>query len=172
MGNWNEGTRVEDRHEGTEKKETADPPGSEAEASPPAEDIDFTWSGVRASWADAWKKTKLFARHLPEELLDAAEDAIQKRVESVKESVTSRVTRTRDRIKSAIARKKIRWLEFWKKVLFFQFFKKRLDRRIQRIEKSMAGNYVEELRRDIGNRLTGLEPTSTEKREKEHTPLA
>ena len=139
---------------------------------PPVEDIDFTWPGLRASWADAWKKTKLFTRHLPEELLDAAEDAIQNRVERVKESVTSRVTKTRDRIKSAIARKKIRWLEFWKKVLFFQFIKRRLDRRIRRIEKSMVGNYVEELRRDIGNRLTVLESGPTKEHEKKHIPLA
>lgn len=124
---------------------------------PPDEDIDFTWPAVKAGWVDTWKKSKLFLRHLPEELLDAAEDAIQNRVERVKESWSTWKTRTRDRIKSAIARRKIRRLEFWKKILFFSFLQRKVDRRIQRIRSSLAGNSIEELRRDIGNRLAGLE---------------
>ncbi len=134
------------------------------------EDIDCGWDSVKSSWGDAWKKSKLFVKHLPTELLDAADLYISNKVEEVKESVTSRVTRARDRIKSAIARKIISWIEFWKRIVFFKFLKRKLDLLIQKTQRFNAENTVEELRRDIGERLTGLHPVSMEESKEDHFP--
>ncbi len=130
--------------------------------------IDYSWEGVKSSWTEAWRRSKLFAKHLPTELLDAADLYISNKVEEVKESVTSRLTRTRDRIKSAAVRKIVRWIEFGKKIVFFKFMKKKLDRLIQKMEQYNAENYVEELKKDIGKRLTGFQAVSIEESEREH----
>jgi hypothetical protein len=130
--------------------------------------IDHSWEGVKSSWAEAWRRSKLFAKHLPTELLDAADLYISNKVEEVKESVTSRLTRVRDRIKSAAVRRIIGWIEFGKKIVLFKFMKKKMDRLIQKMEQYNAENYVEDLKKDIGKRLTGFQTVSLEESEREH----
>ncbi len=134
--------------------------------------IDHSWEGVKIGWAEAWRRSKLFAKYLPAELLDAADLYISSKVEEVKESVTSRLTRTRDRVKSAAVCRIVRWIEFGKKIVVFKFMKKKLGRLTQKMEQCNAENYVEELKKDIGNRLTGLQAVSTKEPEEAHVSLS
>jgi hypothetical protein len=134
--------------------------------------LDHSWEGVKTSWAETWRRSKLFAKYLPAELLDAADLYISSKVEEVKESVTSRLTRTRDRIKSTAVNRIVRWIEFGKKIVVFKFMKKKLGRLTRKIEQCNAENYVEELKKDIGNRLTGLQTVSTKEPKEGHVSLS
>ncbi|MEE9240590.1 MAG: hypothetical protein V3U53_05315 [bacterium] len=120
------------------------------------EDINYRWDGPKYNAVEMEKKSKLFVRELSKELLDAADDYICNKTEEVKESVTSRMSRIRDKIKSSIVRKIIKWIEFCKKIVFFKFLKRKLDRLRQRTEQFNAENSVGELREKIGERLTKI----------------
>jgi hypothetical protein len=104
-------------------------------------DVDCSWEGVKSSWAKTWRRSKPFAKYFPTVLLDGADLYISNKVEEMQESVASRLTRTRNRIKSAAIRCIVGWMEFGKKIVLFEFVKKKLDRLIDNMEQSNAGDY-------------------------------
>jgi hypothetical protein len=120
------------------------------------DDLDYSWESLRGSAQDIGRKSKLIAKNLPGELADAADDYLCSKAMEVKESVTGRVNRARDRLKRRLVLKALSSIDFGKRIVFFRFLKLKLDRLRRKVERLNDENELVQLRCDIGKRMIQL----------------
>jgi hypothetical protein len=120
------------------------------------DDCDYSWESLRGSAQDIGRKSKLIVKNLPGEMADAADDYICTKAEAVKESVTERINRMRDRIKRRLVLKALHSIDFGMKIAIFPIFKLKLDRLRRKVERLNDENTLEQLRGDIGKRLVRI----------------